>query len=382
MARIKCSVPRTTELDIEKAGIMFNELKPLIINDLKIQVPIIQGGMGVRVSTASLASAVANYGGAGTIASAALGSGTKENETNFVKASREGLQKEIRQAKELTQGIVGVNILVALSNYEDLVRTTVREKADFIVSGAGLPLRLPEFTEGSTIKLIPIVSSPRATNIIIKSWRRRYNRLPDAIVVEGALAGGHLGFNAIDLKSGNVSALEDIVTDVVKLVKDYETTAKRNIPVIAGGGIFDGKDVAKFFKLGVDGVQIATRFVATFECSVADKFKQLYIAAGKDDVIIIDSPVGMPGRVIKTRFTDKVMHGEKIPIVCNYQCLKTCNPKVAPYCIMKALSNAVSGDLDNAAVFAGSNVSRVEKIVSVKELMDEIVQETIEELRK
>ncbi|MFC1514471.1 NAD(P)H-dependent flavin oxidoreductase [Candidatus Omnitrophota bacterium] len=361
---------------------MPNALKPLIIGDLTIRVPIIQGGMGVRVSTASLASAVANCGGAGTIASAALGSGTKENETNFAKASREGLEKEIRQAKELTQGIVGVNILVALSNYEDIVRTAVREKADFIVSGAGLPMRLPELTKDSPVKLIPIVSSPRAANIIIKTWTKRYDRVPDAIVVEGAMAGGHLGFHAADLKSGNVSPLKDIVTDVIKLVKEFETTLKRNIPVIAGGGIFDGKDAARFFKLGVSGVQIATRFVATFECSVADEFKQLYIKAGKDDVLIIDSPVGMPGRAIKTKFVEKVMHGERVPVVCNYQCLRTCDPSVAPYCIMKALSNAVKGDLDNAVVFAGKNVSRVDKIVSVKELMDEIVRETIEELDK
>ena len=361
---------------------MPDRLMPLIIGDLEIKIPIIQGGMGVKVSTAPLASAVANCGGAGTIASVGLGYGTKENETNFVKASREGLQKEIRQAKELTQGVVGVNIMVALSNYEDLVRTTVKEKTDFIVSGAGLPLRLPEFTEGSSIKLIPIVSSARAADIIIRAWRKRYNRLPDAIVVEGPLAGGHLGFKPEDLRACKENALENLIVDVLKTVKKYERELSINMPVIAAGGIFDGKDIAKFLKLGAKGVQMATRFVATFECSVADEFKQLYLKAGEDDIIIIDSPVGMPGRAIRTKFIDRVTHGERIPIECNYQCLRTCDPKVVPYCIARALFNAVIGDSDNAIIFAGSNASRVKKIVSVKELMDEVVGEAIEELEK
>lgn len=173
---------------------MLDKLEALILGDLEIKIPIIQGAMGVQVSMASLASAVANCGAAGTIASVGLGWGTEENETNFIKASREGLEREIRRAKQRTKGIVGVTIMVALSNYEDLVRTTADEKADFIASGAGLPLKLPEFTEDAPIKLLPIVSSTRAADIIIRTWRKRYNRLPDAIIVEGPLAGGHLGF--------------------------------------------------------------------------------------------------------------------------------------------------------------------------------------------
>jgi NAD(P)H-dependent flavin oxidoreductase YrpB (nitropropane dioxygenase family) len=357
---------------------MPNKLKPLVIGDLEIKVPIIQGGMGVMVSKASLASAVANYGGAGTIASVGLGYGTEENETNFVKASREGFRREMRRAKELSRGVIGVNILVALNNYEDLVRTAVEENTDFIVSGAGLPLRLPEFAEGGSAKLIPIVSSARAADIIIRAWKRRYNRLPDAIIMEGPMAGGHLGFNPKDLKSGNAETLEKLLVDALKVVEESEKKYGLNIPIIAAGGIFDGKDVAKVLNLGAKGVQMATRFVTTFECSVADEFKELYITAGKDDVVIIDSPVGMPGRVIMTEFVKRITRGEKIPIKCSYQCLKTCYPKTAPYCILKALFNAVSGDLDNAIVFAGSNVSKVEKIVSVKELIDGIVSEAVE----
>lgn len=350
---------------------MTDKLKPLVIGDLEIKIPIIQGGMGIGVSTASLVSAVANYGGAGTIASVALGFGTKDNEKNFAKASHEGLEREIRKAKELTKGVVGVNILVALSNYEELARISVNEKADFIVSGAGLPMRLPEFAEGSSIKLIPIVSSARALDLIIKTWKKRYNRLPDAIVVEGPLAGGHLGFKLEDLEPQKNIKLEDLVLDVLKLVRE----SGLNIPVIAAGGIFNGKDVARFIKLGVSGVQMATRFVATYECSVSEKFKQLYIGCKDSDIVIIKSPVGMPGRAIRTKFIERVMMGERVPVKCNYRCLKSCNPKTAPYCICKALSDAVLGNLDEAVVFCGSNASRVDKIISVQELMDEIVNE-------
>jgi NAD(P)H-dependent flavin oxidoreductase YrpB (nitropropane dioxygenase family) len=354
---------------------MANKLEPLIIGDLEIKIPIIQGAMGIQVSTSALAAPVAECGGAGTIASVGLGFGTEENDKNFVKASREGLQREIRLAKESTNGVIGVNIMVALDNFEDLVRTTVKEKADFIVSGAGLPLKLPQFTEGSSIKLIPIVSSARAAAIMIKAWKKRYNRLPDAFIVEGPLAGGHLGFSAEDLVPQNMNTLENIVAETLKVVQDCEREMNVQIPVIPAGGIFDGKDVAKFLKMGAKGVQIATRFVATPECSVSDKFKELYIAANDGDVFIIKSPVGMPGRVIRTAFTDKTLRGERVPVRCNYRCLKTCDPPTTPYCIAKALYNAVIGNLDEAVVFAGSNVSRVNKIVSVKDLMDEIVDE-------
>ena len=361
---------------------MIKNLEPLNIGGLELKVPIVQGGMGVKVSTASLASAVADYGGAGTIASVGLGYGSKENETNFIKASREGFRKEIRQSRDLTEGVVCVNIMVALSNYEDLVRTAVEENSDVIVSGAGLPLRLPEFAEGSESRLVPIVSSDRAADIIIKSWKKRYNRLPDAVIVEGPLAGGHLGFKTGDLNPIGKINLEDLVTDVLKVVKGYEKEFKTDIPVIAAGGIFYGSDIAKFLKLGARGVQMATRFVTTFECPISDNVKELYIAAEEKDVVIIESPIGLPGRVIRTKFIDRVEKGETVPIKCQYRCIRTCDPSNVPYCIAKALFNAVIGDLDNAIVFAGNNVSKVKKIVSVKELMDEIVAETIEALNK
>jgi NAD(P)H-dependent flavin oxidoreductase YrpB (nitropropane dioxygenase family) len=164
------------------------------------------------------------------------------------------------------------------------------------------------------------------------------------------------------------------------MVSEYEKEHNAIIPVIPAGGIFDGKDMARFLNMGAGAVQMATRFVATFECSVSEKFKSMYLKAGSDDIIIIDSPVGMPARAIKNRFTDRLASGEKIPFSCRYKCLRTCDPATAPYCIAKALCNASRGDMDDAVVFAGSNVSRVKKIVSVKELMDEIAGEALREL--
>jgi nitronate monooxygenase len=346
---------------------MSKELQPLMIGDLEVPIPIVQGGMGVKVSTASLASAVANCGGAGTIASVGLAHGIDETGRELVEASDEALRNEIIKARELTDGVIGVNIMFALSNYKELVKITVEGGADFIVSGAGLPLNLPDLVGDSPIKLIPIVSSAR-----------RYNRLPDAVVVEGPKAGGHIGFKFEDLTSNQTTPLETLVVDVLNLVREYESGG--TIPVIAAGGVFDGKDIAAFLALGAQGVQMATRFVVTHECSVADAFKKLYISARQEDVVIIDSPVGMPGRAIRTKFTDRVMSGNREPFRCSYKCLRTCDPRTVPYCIAKALGNAADGDLDNAVVFAGSNVSRVKRIVSVKELMDELVLETTDRL--
>ncbi len=367
---------------------MVNELKPLMLGDLELKVPIIQGGMVVRVSVAPLAAAVANCGGGGTIASVGLPPDTEENRRDVPKSCREYLRKEIRLAKELSDGAIGVNIMVALSNYEDMVRTTVDEKADYIISGAGLPISLPEFTEGSPIKLIPIVASARGAKLLLKTWKRRYNRFPDAIVIEGPLSGGHIaGYSLEELNSlkGTMRKqplLENAVKDLLDLVGGYEKEYGISIPVIPAGGIFDGKDVAKFFKLGAKGVQMATRFVTTFECSASDAFKQAYLDSTEDDIVFIQSPVGMPAKAIRTKLVDKVTRGEKIAFNCVYQCLRTCDPTTVPYCIAKSLINSVDGDIDNGVVLAGTNVSRINKIVSVKEVIDEIVVETIEELNK
>lgn len=354
---------------------MVSGLPALQIGDLTVPVPIVQGGMGVMVSTAPLVAAVANCGAAGTIASVGLGLVTDHNESDFVGASHDGLQMELRATRKLTRGVFGINILCAVSNYDDLVRYAAAEDINFIISGAGLPLKLPALVPDRRVKLIPIVSSGRALDLIIRTWKHRYNRIPDAVVVEGPLAGGHLGFrfeHAGDYAKDNLPA---IVSEVLTVAKAAGEASGTPLPVIAAGGIYTGADIARYLKLGASGVQIATRFVATDECSVAPAFKQLYLSATEDDVLIIESPVGMPGRALRTALTEKLARGEREPFRCTYRCLKTCDPKVAPYCIAKALYNAVKGDLDRAVVFAGHNVSRVNKIVPVRVLIDELVSE-------
>jgi len=365
---------------------MSDTLKPLLIGDLEIKIPIIQGGMGVRLSLAPLAAAVANCGGAGTIASVGLPPDTEENRKDKLGCQREYLQKEIRSARELSDGIIGVNIMVALGNYEDLARTAAKEDIDYIISGAGMPISLPEFVKGSSVKLIPVISSARGASLLLKTWKRRYNRFPDALIVEGPLSGGHIaGYNLEQLIAGKEKMrteplLENSVKDILELAGEYEKEHKISIPVIAAGGIFDGKDIAKFLRLGAKGVQMGTRFIATFECSAANEFKELYIKAGDDDIIFIQSPVGMPAKILKTKFSDKIMRGEGAPFICDYQCLRTCDPAKVPYCIAKALVNAAKGNLDEGIVLAGTNVSRVTKIVSVKELINELVSEAITKL--
>ncbi|MCK9555775.1 nitronate monooxygenase family protein [bacterium] len=352
---------------------MTNCLKPLILGDLKIDIPLVQGGMGVRVSTAPLAGAVANCGAVGTIA----GVGLADEEDcigrdNFFRSSRQALVDEIHKTRDLTKGVIGVNLMVALTNYEDLARAAAREDINFIVSGAGLPLKLPEFTLGTDVKLIPIVSSGRVAELIIRTWKKRYNRVPDAIVIEGPLAGGHLGYKFEELESDKADNLDHILVEVLKITGD----SSLKIPIIVGGGIFDGNDIARVLNLGASGVQMGTRFVTTNECSVSNEFKQAYLNASEKDTTIIKSPVGLPGRSIKTKFIDDLLKGIKAPFECKFKCLKTCDPKTAPYCIAKAMVNAFKGKIDDSVVFAGSSVFKIKKIISVKELINELISET------
>lgn len=343
----------------------------LKIGDLEIFPPIIQGGMGVRVSGSRLASAVANEGCAGIIASVGLGAFEDNKASKFVELNNEALRSEIRKARSLSKGIIGVNVMVVLSNYEELVKICVEEEVDMIICGSGLPFDLPKLTEGSNIKLIPIVSSVRAFNIIYRKWKQNYNRVPDAVILEGPMAGGHLGFSYDDILNDKTAPLEQLVKELV----DFVATLEETIPVIAAGGIFDGGDIAKFLKIGASGVQMATRFVCTTECDVHDDFKQAYITAKKEDITIINSPVGLPGRVILSEFTKRVMKGETIPFRCPHHCLRSCNPRTAPYCIAKVLVDASKGKLLDSFVFAGSNAYRCTEIVSVKTLIDQLKQE-------
>lgn len=338
--------------------------------------PVIQGGMGIRVSGANLAAAVANTGCAGVIASAGLGFFESLRGADARKLGEEILREEIRQARRLTNGPIGVNIMVALTDYENLVKAAVEEKADMIISGAGLPLGLPGYAAGSDIRLIPIVSSARTLRIICRRWQERFHRLPDAVVVEGPMAGGHLGYSPQSLADKTVSTLEQIVVEVVEVANSFTP----RIPVIAAGGIFDGWDIARFLGLGASGVQMATRFVCTDECDVHEDFKRAYLNARQEDITIINSPVGLPGRVINNDFVVSIKQGKTVPFSCRYHCLRSCDPRKAPYCIAEVLTKAAQGKLDESFAFAGSNAYRCREIVPVKTLVETLTAELTEAL--
>ncbi|MCB1061137.1 MAG: nitronate monooxygenase [Calditrichaeota bacterium] len=357
---------------------MLNSIKSLRIGDLTARIPIIQGGMGVGISMSGLAAAVANQGGIGVIATAGIGMDEPDFYRNFAASNMRALREEIRKARQATSGILGVNIMVALTNFADMVKTAIEEKIDVIFSGAGLPLNLPKYRPpDSNTKLVPIVSSGRAATTICKRWQEKYDCLPDALVVEGPKAGGHLGFKYEQLSDPNF-ALENLVTDVIEAVKPFETSSGKQISVIAAGGVYTGADIHKFFELGASGVQMGTRFVATDECDAADDFKQTYIDAREEDIRIIKSPVGLPGRVIRNSFVDAMERGEKEPFRCPYHCIVTCDFQHSPYCIALALMNAKRGNLKHGFPFAGENAHRVDKIVPVKELMDSLVKEYLQ----
>ena len=350
-------------------------LPELKIGDLVCRVPIIQGGMGVGISLSGLASAVANQGGIGVIAAAMPGIHEPDIGKDSDAANRRALTREIRKARQLTDGVIGVNIMVALTNYADMVRTSIAEGIDIIFSGAGLPLDLPQYlTKGATTKLAPIVSSARAAKIICKKWWTRFKYLPDAIVVEGPKAGGHIGFKYNQLDDTAFS-LENLVREVVAEVEPWETEHGQPIPVIAAGGIYTGADIYDYLQMGASGVQMGTRFVATHECDADIAFKEAYVAAKKEDVVVIKSPVGMPGRAIRNDFTDAVAQGHKTPFKCPFHCIKTCDPENSPFCIALALGNARKGKLKHGFAFAGQNAYRVNEIISVEELMDILHEE-------
>lgn len=347
------------------------KIPPLDIGDIHVPFPLIQGGMGVRVSLARLAAAVANEGGIGTIAAVGLGD-IEASKTDFETVSRNALIHEIRRAKSMTDGPLAVNILGVLSNAADLIQTAVREGIKLIVSGASLPLRLPETVDDPTVKLLPIISWGRAADLVLRTWHKRYARTADAVILEGPLAGGHLGFSHDQLRDLEKHSLSVLLPEVLAAVKPFEQTYGRKIPVIAAGGIFTGTDIARMLQAGASGVQMATRFVCTEECEVAPEFKQAYLDAKEDDIVIIQSPVGLPGRAIRNQFLRNLEAGTLERLKCPYRCLTTCNIAEARYCIAQALVSAYQGDMDKGLVFCGQNACRVNEIVSVKKLMAEL----------
>ena len=348
-------------------------MKSFFIGNMEVKLPVIQGGMGIGVSLSGLASAVANEGGIGVISCAGLGLVYHHTPGEYLTKCISGLKEEIRKAREKSKGIIGVNIMVVLSNYADMVRTSIAEKADVIFSGAGLPFDLPSYlTSDSKTKLVPIVSSSRAAKIICDKWKNNYGYLPDAIVVEGPKAGGHLGFKTNQIDDEQYS-LERIIPEVINVANLYKD--EKNIPVIAAGGISTGKDILRFFEMGVSAVQMGTVFVTTTECDASDTFKNVFINARQEDVKIIQSPVGMPGRAIDGEFIRNVEKGLEKPKTCPFHCIKSCDYTKSPYCIAQALFQASRGNMKKGYAFTGINVHLSQKISSVKEVISNLKTE-------
>lgn len=351
-------------------------MNPLRIGNLRAKLPVIQGGMGVAISLSGLASAVANAGGIGVISAVAIGMTEPDYMKNYREANKRALKKEIRKARSMTDGILGVNLMVAVNDYEDLLITALEENIDVIILGAGLPLKMPKYVldkgfKNIHTKFIPKVSSAKAARLIFSSWAKNFNYVPDAVVVEGPLAGGHLGFKKEQLLNESES-LESIVEKTVEEIKYFENDFDKEIPVIAGGGIYDGKDIYHIMQKGAKGVKMGTRFVTTHECDASIKFKETYINSEEKDVTLIDSPVGLPGRAIRNKFVDQINSGETKPFKCYWKCLKSCDSKNVPYCIAQALHNAAKGNMDEGFAFAGSKAFLATKIQSVSEVIFEL----------
>lgn len=364
-----------------------SSLKPLVIGDLVAEKPIVQGGMGVGISLSSLAGAVAKAGGVGIISTAQIGFRESDFARNPLEANLRAIGKELKKAREIApDGIIGFNIMVATRGYELYVREAVKAGADIIISGAGLPVSLPEYTAGSKTKIAPIVSPAKSAMVICKMWDRKYHTAPDMVVIEGPLAGGHLGFtrdqlSALGADTDDVpdtykqAEYDEEIRKIVTIVREYEEKYQKKIPIVTAGGIYTHEDVMRQIEdLGMDGVQVATRFVTTEECDAPMAYKEAYINAGVDDIVITQSPVGMPGRAIKNTFLQGV---GKVPFKLEhcYKCLEKCDPAKIPYCITKALVNAAEGNVDNALVFCGANAFRATKIETVPEVMKDLLGE-------
>ena len=345
--------------------------KPLVIGNLKAEVPVIQGGMGVGISLSGLAGAVAAQGGIGIISTAQIGYREPEFDMNPIETNLRAIGTEIRKAREIANGgIIGVNIMVATRDYERYVKAAVEAGVDLIISGAGLPMKLPELTAGSNTKIVPIVSSVKSADVIFKYWIKKYDRLPDLVVIEGPQAGGHLGFKLEELENIDDAAYDEEIKKIIARVNEYAAQRGTEIPVVVAGGIYERKDMEHYLEMGAAGVQVATRFVTTYECDAADAYKQAYINAKKEDIVIVKSPVGMPGRAILNPFMKRAKEGQ-IPHGRCHLCVSTCKPAETPYCITEALVNAAVGNVDEALLFCGSNAYRAEKLEHVKDIMDE-----------
>ena len=342
-------------------------LKEVRIKDKVLSVPIIQGGMGVGVSLSSLAGSVMKEGAMGVISAAHPGYRKPDFNKNSLKCNIEAIIEEAKKAREISggNGLLGVNIMVASKDYAEYVKAAVKAKVDAIISGAGLPLDLPKLVEDKSILLAPIVSSGRAIRLILKRWSKRHSVIPDFVVIEGSEAGGHLGFKKEDLENGTCESLDKIFEDVKNELAPFEEEYNKNVPVFVAGGIYTGSDIAHFIKKGA-----------------SQEFKDIVINAKKEDISIVKSPTGFPGRGIMNSFMQKVENRENICMSSCYNCLSLCNPSDTPYCISQALIQSVKGNVDNGLIFVGSNASRVDKMTTVHELIKELVDGANEELKE
>lgn len=373
-------------------------LKPLKIGTLTAKRPVIQGGMGVGISLSSLAGAVAKAGGIGIISTAQIGFKNPDFMKNPLEANLKAIHSELKKAREIAPtGILGFNIMVATKEYGRYVKEAVRAGADVIISGAGLPVDMPKFVAEAEEELrsggkkrrtmlAPIVSSIKSATVICKMWDRKYKTAPDFVVIEGPCAGGHLGFSREQLTEYGVdteavsrtykqAVYEEEIRGIIKTVKEFADKYKKKIPVVTAGGVFDHKDVLRQMELGADGVQVATRFVTTEECDASMAYKQAYLDAEEKDIVIVKSPVGMPGRAIKNEFLARVQEA-RLPVTHCFRCLEHCNPAETPYCITRALINAAEGNIKEALLFCGSNAFRCRQIETVPQVMQELCGES------
>ncbi len=348
------------------------------IMNRELEVPIIQGGMGVGVSLGRLAGAVAKEGGMGVISTVNAGYREPDFDTNTFEANIRALNKEIKRALDIAEGngIVAINAMVAVNHYEETIKAAIDAGVQAVISGAGLPLTLPDVTKGTDVAAAPIVSSGKAAKVICKGWDKKYGVAPDFIVIEGPKAGGHLGFKREEIVDGTAQSTDDILPEVLAEISPYEEKYNRKIPVFVAGGVFDGNDMARLMGKGASGVQIATRFIATNECDASEEYKKMIVEAKEEDVTIVKSPVGMPGRALNSPMIKRLAQGESLsPERCNL-CLKACpHGDKTPYCISRALIEAVKGNREDGLFFCGANVGRVNKITSVAELMNELMTE-------
>ena len=355
---------------------IFFKMPKMTIGNRTLPLPVIQGGMGVGISLSNLAAAVANQGGMGIIAANGIGMIEPDYYTDGRAANIRALRSEIRKARRRSSGLIGINIMVAANDFQQLLDVSIEEKVDALFMGAGLPIKnIPvDRIRAAKVLVVPIVSSGRAAELIFKYWEKTYHDVPDAVVVEGPLAGGHLGFKVEKLQDAD-QALEVLVPQVVAALEPFGKSFNKKIPVIAAGGIFNGEDILRFLQLGAQGVQMATRFVATEECDADIRFKQAYLDCKPEDIVIIKSPVGLPGRAIRNRFLESAAAGVRNVKRCAWRCLEMCDIRHADYCISVALDNARQGLLDQGFAFCGANAYRVEEIVTVPALFNSLKHE-------